>query len=406
MKKTVLLMACVIVLLVSYLILIKKTENKTDPQKEYLKKVLSNLEQIKSATYNTNIKSYMPWDTSPSVDRDGYSIEYSNPADTFLGSSFVYFNMKDSLRVSLCYDGKMSAYIFDEHKGVLIDSFKVIKHKGYRVINAPFFTWNECLIKYVLETNDSLIIKSKDYEDHVQFSFTIYDDVVEVIGNRIVHDTMHLSAKGKISQYDIWIHKSNGLPYKSKRDMPHNMTIRTIENVELNTLDISNFVASDFFPRGYTIKEEKASSKTKKSSLEGTVAADWTLTDSDNNTVKLSDLKTKVLVVQFTGIGCGACQAAIPFLKQLVIDYQAKDFEFVSLESWGSKVEALKRYKNHHGLNYKFLKSPKNITAKYNVGAVPVIFILDEKRTIKKVIQGYGKGTTDKKILDAIDELI
>ncbi len=398
-------MAGVIVLLVSYLILSKQIVSKSDPQKKYLKKVLSNLEQIKSATYNINEKSYKPWDTSPSVDRNGYHIEYSNPADTFLGSSFVYFNMKDSLRIRFCYDEKMSAYIFDEHKGVLIDSFKVIKHKGFRVINAPFFTWNERLIKYILESNDSLLIQSKDYEDHVQYSFTIYDDVVEIIGNRIVHDTMHLSAKGKISQYNIWIHKLNGLPYKSKRDMPHEMSIREVKNVELNTLDISNFVASSFFPRGYTIKEEKASGITKKNSLEGTVATDWVLTDSDNKVVRLSDLKSKILVVQFTGIGCGACQAAIPFLKQLVNEYQDKDFEFVSLESWGSKVEALKKYKDYHGLNYKFFKSPKDITAKYNVGAVPVIFILDENRIIKKVIRGYS-GSVDKQIRDAINELI
>jgi len=399
-------MACIIALLVTYIVLSKQTISKSDPQKEYLKKVLSNLEQIKSATYNSNLKAYMPWDTSPSVDRDEYNIEYSNPADTFLASSFINYEIKDSMRTRFCYDGEMGAYIFHESKLVSIDSFKVVKRKGIRAINAPFFTFNKTLIKYILKSNDSLLINLKEYENYSQFSFTIYDDVVEVIGSQIVHDTMHLSAKGKISQYDIWVDKSNGLPYKVKKDLPHIMTFKEVKNVELNTLERSDFVASSLFPKDYRIREVQANSKPEKNSLEGTIAADWVLTDSNNNSLKFSDLKSNVLMVQFTGIGCGACQAAIPFLKQLVNEYQDKDFDFVSLESWGSDVDALKKYKDYHGLNYKFLKSSKEITAKYSVGAVPVIFILDENRIIKKIIQGYGKGTSDKQIRDAINELI
>jgi len=37
---------------------------------------------------------------------------------------------------------------------------------------------------------------------------------------------------------------------------------------------------------------------------------------------------------------------------------------------------------------------------------VPAFSILDENRIIRKVILGYGEGTTDKEIRDAINELI
>jgi hypothetical protein len=57
-------------------------------------------------------------------------------------------------------------------------------------------------------------------------------------------------------------------------------------------------------------------------------------------------------------------------------------------------------------LNYKFLVSTDDVKKNYNAEAVPVFYILDKERVIRKIIRGYGKGTTDKEIKDAINELI
>ena len=91
MKKTALLMACVIVLLVSYLILISKKENNSDPQKEYLKKLLSNLEQIKSATYYSTSSGSAPGDTTSfTMPRTRFIKMFINPADTMVGSKQLF----------------------------------------------------------------------------------------------------------------------------------------------------------------------------------------------------------------------------------------------------------------------------------------------------------------------------
>ena len=68
--------------------------------------------------------------------------------------------------------------------------------------------------------------------------------------------------------------------------------------------------------------------------LTGKKALDWILTDSENNSVALKDFKSKVLMIEFTGIGCGPCHSAIPFLKQLVTDYKITDFELTGIEAW------------------------------------------------------------------------
>jgi peroxiredoxin len=373
---------------------------------KYLKKVLANLEQIESYTYTSHIEAYSPWDTEPYVSRTQHFNVYNNPLDTIVGYSYASFGGEDFNRLNSSYDGSMRTLIYNQSKSVVIDSFKVDPSR-IRVVSTPFYTKAKSLIEYFINTNDSLVTELIDLGDSVRFNFTIYDDVVEIIGNQIVHDTMRFSAKGKISKYEIWINKESNIPYKILRDMPHDKDIEIVENYEFNEIKIENFRAADYFPKGYKIRQyRQGNKKAKKNTMVGTLAPNWSLIGADNNAVSLKELKSKILLIQFTGIGCGACQLSIPFLKQLVIDNQAEDFELISLESWGSKVESLKKYKNHYGINYKFLEAPKAVSKKYNVSAVPVFFILDENRIIRKVINGYGKDSTDKEIRNAINDLL
>ena len=93
-------------------------------------------------------------------------------------------------------------------------------------------------------------------------------------------------------------------------------------------------------------------------------------------------------------------------MKQLVKDYNIKDFDFVSIESWTKNSNVLKVYRDRNDFNYKFLMSTKDVTKSYQIQAVPVFFILDKNRVIRKVIRGYGVETTDKEIRDAINKLI
>ena len=57
-------------------------------------------------------------------------------------------------------------------------------------------------------------------------------------------------------------------------------------------------------------------------------------------------------------------------------------------------------------MNYKYLLSTEEIKKNYQVDEVPAFFVLDGKRVIRKIIYGYGEGTTGKEIRDAINELI
>jgi peroxiredoxin len=187
----------------------------------------------------------------------------------------------------------------------------------------------------------------------------------------------------------------------------HHATIwESCYNAEFNTSDAIKFSAADYFPDYFEIVQFNRQPYKPKNDLTGKMAPEWTLRDFESNEVSLADLKSKVLLIQFTGVGCGPCHRSLPFLKKLVEDYKTRDFDFVSIETWSKNIEGLKRYYQKNDLNYKFLKSEEEVSTAYEVTAVPIFFILDENRVIRKVISGYGEGSTDKKILEAIDELL
>jgi thiol-disulfide isomerase/thioredoxin len=404
MKKTYLLILFVIVLLVSswlaknYLL----ETNGTD----YLEEVYHNLDQIKSATYYSTITPFAPGDTIPAFTSIRYYKEYINPADTFQGASFVWFENGDKTIPNFCYDGNMKATTVLDEKTIVIDSLKS-KKSSLRYINGPFFTKIKTLLQYVFETNDSLLVESNDMGDSIQYSFSIYDTIAEVIGNRIIYfPNIYGSSKGEISKYDIWINKSDGLPYRFKREMPHDISIVAIEDVKLNHLNIQDFKASDYFPYDFSIQESKEYKEVVSTDFVGKTAPNWVLSDNDKNLISLENLKSKVILIQFTGVSCGACIASIPFLNQLETEYDNEDFKLVSIECWSKSSNALLKYQERHNINYTFIRSSKEVSSSYQIQAVPRFFILDEKRVIRKVIKGYGRGSTDKKIREAINELI
>jgi thiol-disulfide isomerase/thioredoxin len=385
-------------------LLIIQSCKETISKDDYLHKVLSNLEQIKSATYYSTASGSAPGDTLRFVTYDYYRKEYCNPADTFIGSKFAWFQSEDTTKMYFFYDGLAQAYIDTEIKTVQIDSFQS-NRLPFRPIGPPFFNYTKSIIKYALETRDSISTQLKDFGDSVKFSLAVYgDSQVELFGKPVYNKNPYGTGK-EVSRYDIWINKSNDLPYKYRRNMSTNTSWHTCREIKINNTSIEDFIPSNYFPPDYKIAV-RGKGELVKIDLTGKTAPDWTLNDFDGNPVALKNLKSKVLIIEFTGIGCGPCHASIPFLKSLMTDYKSEILELVSIETWSKNIEGIKRYYINNNLNYKYLISSNEVVKDYQVRAVPTLFILDKNRVIRKVIEGYGKETTDKEIRDIVNDLL
>ena len=95
--------------------------------------------------------------------------------------------------------------------------------------------------------------------------------------------------------------------------MSHNITESIVSNPEFNKMKIEDFHVSDYFPSDYKILSYNDAlenrNNRKSNELEGRIAPDFELIDTQDDKVSLQDMKSKL--PQFTGIGCGPCYASI-----------------------------------------------------------------------------------------------
>ena len=372
---------------------------------EYLRKVLNNLEKIESASFQFYGENWNPGDTAFSFAFTIYEESYRNVKDTTIGASWAIFDNQENKKLDFAYDGKMKADIYHDEKGILIDSFNVRK-LPFRPLTVPFYFQTESIIRYILENKDSTTVEQKEMEDEIYIKLTIHEDKqVEFFGKA------HYIPKPPFfidptSIYELWISKKTNLPFKYRKEMFHNTIVGSVSNSEFNKMKIEDFVPSAYFPKDYEIRQHEQTEKKKQTNeLTGKKAFNWTLESTTDKLLSLNDLSSKVMMIQFTSVSCGPCRASIPFLNQLTSTYKKEDFDFVAIECTSKSINALKNYQNKNGINYKFLLSTKNVLEDYKIKSFPVFFILDKNFIVKKVINGYGSGSTDAEINTIINEM-
>ncbi len=387
---------------------------KNNKDRTFLKKVLDRIEKIESAEYYSTHESYNPYDKNPEYIETYFTKEYKNVSDSTIGSSYAQYSIKDTSKLHFCYDGKMKAYVDEEKKGVVIDSFKVNRKAPVRTVWPPFFNYVTSIIKYTLETSDSINIELNDMGDSLLFKLNINESKqVEFVGKPIYVDNPYAFGDTS-SKYYIWIKKSDYTPYKIKREMSHEISVESIKNHKINSISIQNFIVSNYLPKGYEIRyvseiekrKRKESNYNNTNVLVGQKAPDWSLFNADSLNIHLKDIKSKVILIQFTGIGCGPCFSSIPMLKNLVDDYDSTKLELISIETWSGSLAKIRKYQTNHNLNYQMVQSTKTTEECYNITMVPMFFIVDKNRVIRKVINGYSKESTDSEIKNAINELL
>jgi len=380
--------------------------SKTDDTEKYVEEVLKHLNKVESVSFISKKEAWNPGDTAAVYSVHQYIEAYNNPLDTTIGVSWVDLNGNDK-HMEFAYDGKIRVLVYEEVKGLVLDSFKV-RQLPFRPIFPPFYFYVKSLMQYALETNDSIAIEHKNMEDIAYIKLTIFEDrQVEFFGKAHYIPESPYSFGDPTSIYELWIDKPTKLPYKYRREMSHSINSESVSNPKFNQLKIEEFDVTDYFPKDYEIRQYGESKKERSPNiLLGKTAPHWQLTNPDGKNIDLNDIESQVILVQFTSVSCGPCRASIPFLKQLASEFRKEDFDLVAIESTSSNSNVLSNYMNRNDFEYKFLLSTKQVLEDYSIKSFPVFFILDKDRMIKQVINGYSAGSTDNKIREAINQLI
>jgi peroxiredoxin len=154
------------------------------------------------------------------------------------------------------------------------------------------------------------------------------------------------------------------------------------------------------------IKDENFNLSGKARLGKGASAPAFTLSDLNGKSVKLSDYKGKVVLLNIWATWCPPCVEEMPSMERLYQNFKGQDFEIlaVSIDTLG--VEAVLPFMKKNKLNFPALiNSDGKIQSLYQTTGVPESFIIDKNGIIAEKIIG-PRDWAAPQVVRYIDQLI
>jgi thiol-disulfide isomerase/thioredoxin len=109
----------------------------------------------------------------------------------------------------------------------------------------------------------------------------------------------------------------------------------------------------------------------------GHAAPDFTYTDLNGRALKLSDLRGKVVLLDFWGTWCGPCVAGMPELVSLYEKYHSRGFEILGIDAKDTRDQVAAFTKAHQMPWPQTIENETDpITTRYRVDGWPTAFLV------------------------------
>jgi len=137
---------------------------------------------------------------------------------------------------------------------------------------------------------------------------------------------------------------------------------------------------------------------------EGDLAPDFKLQDLDGETVSLSGLRGRPVLLNFWATWCPPCLAEMPYLQQVVEEWQGKELAVLTIDI-GESRSTVQNYLQSYKLSLPvLLDTKKTVSNKYGFRYVPTTFFIDKDGIIQRMRVG---SFPSKEAIDAyIEEII
>ncbi len=136
---------------------------------------------------------------------------------------------------------------------------------------------------------------------------------------------------------------------------------------------------------------------------EGSPAPDWSLPTLNGDTIRLADLKGKVVLLDFFYKSCAPCCAAMPVLQSLYDKYKDKGFVMLGIDPIDDPEEdEMADFLAKRDINYTILFSERELAETYHVSGYPTLYFLDREGKIAKMHVGFGKGMEEELEADLV----
>lgn len=125
-------------------------------------------------------------------------------------------------------------------------------------------------------------------------------------------------------------------------------------------------------------KPVKAASNSTKPDKERKSAPEFELKDADGKTVRLSDYKGKVVLLDFWATWCGPCKIEIPWFIDFERKYKDQGFAVIGVSMDEEGWQVVKPFISELAINYRILQGSDSTAQLYGgVEALPTTFLID-----------------------------
>lgn len=123
-------------------------------------------------------------------------------------------------------------------------------------------------------------------------------------------------------------------------------------------------------------------------------AQELALRDTNDTLIRISDLKGKVVIVNFWATWCGGCKVEIPWFVEFYERYKSRGLEVVgvSLDSDGWK--SVRPFLKEKSIPYTIVIGNDTTANKFNVTAMPVTMLIDREGRVAATHTGVPAKST------------
>ena len=120
-------------------------------------------------------------------------------------------------------------------------------------------------------------------------------------------------------------------------------------------------------------------------------APDFELKDANGQSVRLSDYRGKVVLLDFWATWCGPCKIEIPWFQEFERQNKDKGFAVLGVAMDEDGWDVVKPFAQHMNINYRLMIGNDSIAEKFGgVDALPTTFLIDREGKIAAVHVGLS----------------
>ena len=136
--------------------------------------------------------------------------------------------------------------------------------------------------------------------------------------------------------------------------------------------------------------------------VEAKPASDFNLELLNGGTLTLSDLRGKVVLVDFWASWCPPCRQEAQTLAQVYREYADQPVEFIGVDIWDRREDAL-AYINNYNVPYpNGIDEKGTILINYGVTGIPEKFLIDQNGILRQKLVGPTRADTLRETLDEL----